>query len=58
MESPKNTQQTRKGDTATEKQDDVASYMVPEVVTKQVNVSKGGSSPKESGIATPGNPLA
>lgn len=52
----KNSQSTKMGDTATVEQPDVAPYMVPEVVTKTVTVSKGGSAPKTSGIATPGNP--
>jgi hypothetical protein len=58
MEAPKNNQSARMGDTATVEQADVASFMVPEVVKKDVNVSKGGSAPKTSGVATPGNPAA
>ncbi len=58
MEAPKNTQQTRKGDTATEAVPDVANFMKPEVVTKVPSVTKGGEFPKPGGIATPGNPKA
>jgi hypothetical protein len=58
MEAPKNNQSARLGDTACVEQTDVASFMVPEVVKKDVNVSKGGSAPKTSGVATPGNPAA
>lgn len=58
MEAPKNNQSQRLGDTATAEQADVASFMVPEVVKKDITVSKSGSVPKPSGVATPGNPAA
>lgn len=58
MEVPKNNQQVRKGDTATAEQSDVAAYMVPEVVKKNVDVTRGGESPKTGGIMTPGSPMA
>ena len=52
----KNSQSTKMGDTASVEQPDVPSFMVAEVVTKTVTVSKGGSAPKPAGVATPGNP--
>lgn len=52
----KSSQSTKMGDTATVEQPDVPSFMVAEVVTKTVTVSKGGSAPKPAGVATPGNP--
>ena len=56
MEAPKNSQSTVMGDTATVDQPDVASFMVPDVARKQVNVSIGGTEPDPAGVKTPGNP--
>ncbi len=52
----KNSQQSVKGDTATEEVTDIAPYMKAEVVRKNPSTTTGGDSPKTAGIKTPGNP--